>query len=215
MPQNFESSPTRTTGVPVHAESMLPQAPILTLSALVLTPSPAAPDLAHAICVTGYEPQRSGVLGDEQPVHFTIEEILRIPSRSYRCPEPGKLAKRFAGHHLCPTRTLLALVGPLPTLCACSDTVRPCHVLQTLVQVVPWPTLNAQPAANLFAPLAASVGSLLVALRPAHPASGTLGHFWLLCSRHVAPQQPCRPAVWQRISSAAQSTAVWQRLHQS
>jgi hypothetical protein len=43
-------------------------------------------------------------------------------------------------------------------------------------------------AAYSFAPRAASVGSLLVALCPPHPASKTLGHFRLLRSCHVAPQ---------------------------
>jgi hypothetical protein len=69
---------------------------IYLISALVLTPSPAAPDLAHATRVTGYEPQRSGVLEDEQPAHFTIGAIHRIPSCSYRSLEPHKLAKRLA-----------------------------------------------------------------------------------------------------------------------
>jgi hypothetical protein len=116
------------------------------LSALVLTPSPAAPDPAHAIHVTGYEPQHSGVLGDEQPAHFTIEEIPCIPSRSCCSPEPGNLAKRIACYHLCPARTLPGLIGPLPSLYACSDTVRPCHALWTLVQSDFRPTLNMRPA---------------------------------------------------------------------
>jgi hypothetical protein len=109
------------------------------LSALVLKPLPAAPDPALAIRVTGYEPQRSGVLGDKQFAHFTIEEIPSITSRSSCSSEPGNLAKRIACHHLCPARTLPALVGLLPLLGACSDTVRPCHVLWTLVQSVPTP----------------------------------------------------------------------------
>jgi hypothetical protein len=86
------------------------------LSALVLTPSPAAPEPAHATRVTGYEPQRSGVLGDKQPAHFTIEAIHCIPSCSYRSLEPHKLAKRLACY---PPRSprahwpLPAFVGPL------------------------------------------------------------------------------------------------------
>jgi hypothetical protein len=47
---------------------------------------------------------------------------------------------------------------------------------------------RAPVAANLFAPLATSVGLLLVTLRPPHPASGTIGHFRPLRSCHVAPQ---------------------------
>jgi hypothetical protein len=110
------------------------------LSALVLTPSPAAPAPASPHGLIGYEPQRSGVLGDEQPAHFTIEVIPRIPSRSNRSPEPRILAKRIA----CPHSPLPAFVGPLLPLCACSDIVRPCHGLRTLVQVVPWPTLDVR-----------------------------------------------------------------------
>jgi hypothetical protein len=47
-------------------------------------------------------------------VHFTIEEIPCIPSRSNHSLEPGNLAKQIACHHLCPIHTLLPLVGPLP-----------------------------------------------------------------------------------------------------
>jgi hypothetical protein len=158
------------------------------ISALVLTPSPAAPAPAGPHGLIGYEPQSSGVLGDKQPTHFTIEEILRIPSSSYCSLEPGKLAKRFASYHLCPTRTLLALVGSFLVALRVPDTARPCHALWTLVRSVSWPTFDAHSAADLFAPLAAFVGSLLVALRPPHPASRTFGCFWPLRSRHVALQ---------------------------
>jgi hypothetical protein len=86
------------------------------LSALVLTLSPAAPDPAHALHVTGYKPLRSNVLGDEQTAHFTIEEIPRIPSCSNRSPEPCSLAKQIASYHPCPACVSLLLpsfIGPL------------------------------------------------------------------------------------------------------
>jgi hypothetical protein len=76
-------------------------------------------------------------------------------------------------------------------------------------------TRRALAAADLFAPVAAYVGSLLVALRPAHPASGMLGHFRPLRSRHVDPQLPRHPAVRQRIGTTAESTAVRHHLHRS
>jgi hypothetical protein len=69
------------------------QAPFI-ISALVLTllPAASAPPKPHRLI--GYEPRHSGVIRDEQPVHFTIEEIPRIPSCSDRSPEPHILAKR-------------------------------------------------------------------------------------------------------------------------
>jgi hypothetical protein len=48
-------------------------------------------------------------------VHFTIEEIPRIPSRSNRSSEPRILAKRVACHHPRSPRAfppLPAFVGP-------------------------------------------------------------------------------------------------------
>jgi hypothetical protein len=157
----------------------------VTLSALVLVLSPAAPDPAHAICDTGYEPQRSGVRGNKPPAHFTIEEIHRIPSRSNCSLESHKLVKQLVCLHSGSAHAHLpfhAFVGSYHLLRACSDIVQSCYFLRTLFQVVPL-------AANPFAPFAASVGSLLIALlRPPHPASGIIGHFWPLHSRHVVPQ---------------------------
>jgi hypothetical protein len=145
----------------------------------------------HALRVTGYEPQRSGVLGDKQPAHFTFEEIPRIPSRSNRSPEPRILAKRIACHHPRSPRAFpphSAFVGP-PSRSArartTSDRATPFgHSSKSLLGL----RSRALVAADSFAPLAAFVGLLLVAPRPLHPASGTLGHFRPLRSCHVAPQ---------------------------
>jgi hypothetical protein len=157
----------------------------VTLSALVLAPSPAAPDPAHAICDTGYEPQRLGVRGNKSPAHFTIEEIHRTPSRSNCSLESHKLVKQLVCLHPGSAHAhwpIHAFVGSSHLLRARSDIVQSCYFLRTLFQVVPL-------AANPFAPFAASVGSLLIALlRPPHPASGIIGHFRPLRSRHVVPQ---------------------------
>jgi hypothetical protein len=118
---------------------------VFIISVLVLTPLPGAPDPAHAIRVTGNEPQRSGILGDKQTTHFTIKEIHRIPSRFYCSLERRILAKRLACHHPrspCAQFPLLAFGGPLQPLRACSDTVQLCYDLRTLVQVALRPMLN-------------------------------------------------------------------------
>jgi hypothetical protein len=189
------------------------------LSALVLTPSPAAPDPAHATSVTGYEPQRSGLLGDEHPAHFTIEAIHRIPSGSYRSLEPHKLAKRLACYHPCSTRAhlpLSAFVGSHQLLCACSDTVRPCDVLRTLLQVVSRPTLDVRslPPIRLCprrlrrpAPRRAT---------PRAPRQRDPRAFQAAPQQATSPLQlPRRPAVRQRTGTAAESTAARHRLHRS
>jgi hypothetical protein len=142
-------------------------------SALLLTPSLAAPDPAHTIRVTGYEPQCSGVLGDEPPAHFTIEAIHRIPSRSYRSLEPHKLAKRLACYHPRSPRAHLPRRTP-QSLRACSDAVRPSYVLWTLVQVVSWPTLDVR-----YLPP--------ICLRPSPPPSAfSLSH----CALRIPPAGP-------------------------
>jgi hypothetical protein len=161
------------------------------LSALVLTPSSAAPAPASPHGLLGYEPQRSGVLGDEQPAHFIIEEIPRIPSRSNRSPEPRSLAKRIACYHPrspCAFSPLSAFVGH-PSRSACARTLSDRatafgHSSKSFRGL----RSRALVAADSFAPFAASAGSLFVALRPAYSASGTIGHCRPLRSRHVAPQ---------------------------
>jgi hypothetical protein len=181
------------------------------LSALVLTPSPAAPAPATPHGLTGYEPQRLGVLGDEQPVHFTIEEIPRIPSRSNRSPEPRTLAKRIACNHPRSPRAFAAprLRRTPQSLRACSDTVRPCHGLRTLVQVVLWPTIACARRRRFICARRR--------LRRPSPCRATPPASRQRDSRAfpAAPQLPRRPAARQRIGTTAESTAVWQRLHRS
>jgi hypothetical protein len=82
------------------------------LSALVLTLSPATPDSVHALHVTGYEPQRSGTLGDKQPAHFTIEEIPCTPSRSHHSLDTSpKRLSAYTQHTSC-----------------CQSVCTPCHL---------------------------------------------------------------------------------------
>jgi hypothetical protein len=172
------------------------------LSALVLTPSPAAPGPAHAPRVTGYDPRRSGVLGDKQTAHFTIEEIPCISSCSNHSPEPAisqsKLLVIICALHAHPSH----LSDPSPLLCMCLDTVRPCYALWTLVQSVLRLTLNGHPAADLFGPLVASIGSLPLRHAPRILPTGLSG----ISGRSAAATLPCSPA---------EPTAVQHCLHRS
>jgi hypothetical protein len=161
------------------------------LSALVLTPSSAAPDPAHTIRVTGYEPQRSGVLGDEQPAHFTIEEIPCIPSRSYRSPEPRNLAKRVACHHLCPARTF----PPLPSLWKRSPAVKVALSLGTTTFVSPSTRRSiARTSPGRLRPSPPLSARSLSRYTPRTPPAGPPG----ISGRSAAATSPRSPATYRQ-----------------
>jgi hypothetical protein len=102
-------------------------------------------------------------------------------SREANCVSPSPLSTRAsAAPRLCRTPpTTLRVLGHRPTVPRPSDTSPSRSVTYARRALV---------AAYSFAPHAASVGSLLVALRPPHPASRTIGHFQPLRSRHIALQ---------------------------
>jgi hypothetical protein len=180
------------------------------LSALVLTPSLAAPDPAHAIRVTGYEPQRSGVLGDEQPAHFTIEEIPCIPSRSYR-----SLCRAWRSHK---AHCLLSLVPCAHAPCSRRSPSVTLRVLRHC-STVPRSSDTSPKCSSAYARRASCRRSVCAPrrFRRLTPRRATPRASRQRDTRafQAAPQPPCRPVVRQRIGTAAESTAVRQHLHRS